>query len=177
MDEIFLRFLQNTAAEAAALGARSDILQLEARDPFPSPRFDCTFHVPYLRRLAQGTVEIDPGPVEGFIRFPEDYLWSTDPALYLNVAAVLSPDFLHPNVQAGAVCLGVGFAPWTPLTGVVWQLFQIVTYRNYTVYERNALNPLACRLVRAHPGLLEQLPQPRLYRPRHAARSMEATTG
>jgi hypothetical protein len=176
MDEIFLRFLQNTAGEAAALQAKSDILRLEARDPFPSSRYDCTFLVPYVRRLARGTVEIDPGPVDTFIRFPEDYLWSTDPALYLNMAAVLSPDFLHPNVQAGGVCLGVGFAPGTPLTGVVWQLFQIVTYRNYTVYERNALNAEACRLVRAHPGLLEQLPQPRLYRPRRAARSMEAIT-
>jgi hypothetical protein len=66
--------------------------------------------------------------------------------------------------DAGNVCLGGDFAPGTPLSGIVWELFEIVTYRNCTVDERNALNPEACRMVREYPLLLEQLAPPPLLR-------------
>ena len=71
------------------------------------------------------------------------------------------------------MCLGAAFGPGTPLAGVVWQLFEIVSYRNCTVDEGNALNAEACRLVRAHPALLKELPERRLYRPRRAVRVEE----
>jgi hypothetical protein len=49
-------------------------------------------------------------------------------------------------------------------------LFEIVTYRNCTVDERNALNPEACRLVREYPSLLTKLGRPPLFRSNRAHR-------
>ena len=168
MDRIFQRFLENTAADAVALQRKSDVLVIEPLPPFPSSRYRCRFDVPYLRRLPAGTVAIEAGPVTCCIRFPGDYLCSADSRLFIRIAAVQTADFLHPNVLDGIVCLGTAFAPGTPICGVVWQLFEIVTYqdRGCTVDERNALNPEACRLLRAYPGLLATMARPRLYRPR-----------
>jgi len=170
MDRIYRAFLENTLAEAAELQAKSGVLTLLPLPPHPPSGYQFEFRVPYLRRLAEGTIQTDPGPVLGLIRFPEDYLRSTDPKLYMKVVAVQNPDLVHPNVQDGCVCLGAGFAPGTPISALVWELFEIVTYRNRTVDERNALNPEACRLVRAHPGLVDGLERPRLFRPRRKIR-------
>ena len=168
MDRIFRRFLENTAADAVELQRNSDVLAIEPLPPFPSSRYRCRFDVHYLRRLSAGTVAIEAGPVICSIRFPGDYLRPADSKLFIRVAAVQTSDFVHPNVLDGIVCLGTAFAPGTPIRGVVWQLFEIVTYqdRGCTVDERNALNPEACRLLRAYPGLLAMMTRPRLYRPR-----------
>ena len=48
---------------------------------------------------------------------------------------------------------------------LLWELYDIVSYQNVTLDERNALNPEACRLLREHEGLLAQLtPKPFLRR-------------
>jgi hypothetical protein len=165
MDRIFQTFLENTASDASDLQARSDVVSLVPLPPLPPSRYSCTFHVPYLQRLPSGTVEIHPGPVHCAVVFPEDYLRSTDPHLFMRLAAVLSSGFLHPNVSTvGNVCLGVGFAPGTPIGALVWELFDIVTYRNCTLDERNALNPEACRFVREHQALVDTLTPPPLFR-------------
>jgi hypothetical protein len=166
MDRVFLTFLENTANDAVELQARSDLVVLEPLPPMPPSRYRCTFEVPFLRRLPSGTVEIDPGPVECGISFPEDYLRSTDPKLFLKIASIMNRGFLHPNVQLGFVCLGSHFAPGTPIEALVWELFEIVTYRNCTVDERNALDPEACRLVREYPSLLAKLEPVSLFRSR-----------
>ena len=166
MDRVFQTFLENTADDALELQEKSDVLVLTPIPPLPPSRFGCTFQVPYLQRLSTGTVEIHPGPVHCAITFPEDYLRSTDPKLFMKMASVLSSGFLHPNVSpVGNVCLGADFAPGTPIGALVWELFDIVTYRNCTVDERNALNPEACRLVREYPSFLEKLTPPSLVRP------------
>ena len=164
MDHVFQTFLENTAKDAAELQRKSAVVILDPLPPLPPSRYCCTFQVPYLRRGASGIVELDAGPVLCGISFPEDYLRSTDPKLYMKIASVLSPGFLHPNVVFGSVCLGSRFAPGTPIEGLVWELFEIVTYRNCTVDERNALNAEACRLVREHPSLVDRLGRPPLLR-------------
>ena len=164
MDQVFQSFLENTAADAAALQRKSDIVALEPLPPLPPSRYVCTFEVPYLRRLPTGVVEIHRGPVLCGIGFPEDYLRSTDPKLFLKVASIVNPGFLHPNVLLGSVCLGSAFSPGTPIVALVWELFEIVTYRNCTVDERNALNPEACRLIREYPSLVGTLARPALFR-------------
>ena len=166
MDVVFQRFLENTASDAVDLQRTSDVVTLQALPPQPASRYVCEFRVPYLRRLPAGTVVLDPGPVACSIRFPCDYLRSGDTRLYIRVAAVLSPDFIHPNVLHGVVCLGAAFAPGTPLRGLLWQLWEVITYQNCTVDERNAMNGEACRLVRAYPHLIASLERPRLFRPR-----------
>jgi hypothetical protein len=164
MDHIFQTFLENTAVDAAELQDRSAVMTLTPLPPLPPSRYACMFQIPYLHRLRSGIVAIHPGPVHCYIRFPEDYLRSADDRLYMKVASVLDPQFVHPNVLVGAICLGSAFSPGTPIGALIWELFDIVTYRNCTVDERNALNPEACRLVREYPSLLEQLDRPSLFR-------------
>lgn len=165
MDRVFQSFLENTADDALELQERSDVLALTPIPPMPPSRYGCTFQVPYLQRLPSGTVDIVAGPVLCAISFPEDYLRSTDPTLFMKMASVLSPGFLHPNVSpVGNVCLGADFAPGTPIGALVMEIFEIVTYRNCMVDERNALNPEACRLIREYPSFLEKLTPPPLVR-------------
>lgn len=163
MDRTFEHFLENTASDAAELQRTSDLVVLDPLPPSPPSRYLCRFSVAYLRRTPAGTVAIDPGPVNCCIRFPGDYLRCVDSRLFIRVASVLTP-VLHPNIFEGIVCLGAGFAPGTPIRAVVWQLFQILTYRNCTVDERNALNGEACRLLRMYPELLQRLDRPRLFK-------------
>ena len=98
MDRVLYAFLENSHTEATALAEQSDILQLTPLPPLPPSVYLCEFVVPYLRRLPSGLVEIAPGPVQMVINFPEDYLRSTDPRLYLRVASLLTPDVTHPNL-------------------------------------------------------------------------------
>ncbi len=173
MDDMFRRFLEATAADAIELQRCSDVVALEGLPPRPASRYICCFRAPFLRRSADGTIAVDPGPITCSIRFPLDYLRCTDPHLFVRMATVLTPDLVHPNVLDGIVCLGARFAPGTPIHGVVWHLFEIVSYRNCTLDERNALNHQACRLLRSYPHLVERLDRPRLFRPR---RSESVTT-
>lgn len=162
MDQVFLSFLENTAADAAELQRNSDLIALRPVPPMPPSTYACSVRVPYLRRLPSGIVEIDPGPVHCTITFPDNYLRSTDSTLAVKVASIESPGFLHPNVLYGAVCLGHQFAPGTPIEALIWELFEIVTYRNCTL--DHSLNPEACRLIREYPSLLERMGRPSLFR-------------
>jgi hypothetical protein len=164
MDRVYQRFLENTQGEASELERKSSLLRLQAMPPLPSSRYQLSFDVPYLRRTGDGTVSLASGPVHCLLHFPPDYLRSVDPKLYLKVAFLLTPELVHPNVSEGSICLGVDFEPGTPITGVVWQVFEIITYRNCTVDERNALNSEACRLLRAWPELLGRLDRRPLFR-------------
>lgn len=165
MDQVYRTFLENTWEDALDMNSRSDVVRLEPELHSPPARYRCAFAVPYLRKLPSGTVEIASGPVMTFVNFPPDYLYSTDPHLYMRIAAMLTPDFLHPNVGSyGAICLGAAFTGGTPLNALVWELYEIVSYRNRNVDERNALTPEACRLIRAHELLLDNLAAPPLFR-------------
>ena len=176
MDSVFRLFLENTHAEATEFAARSDVLKIVPVGEFPPSTYACNFHVQYLERLSGGTVEIHPGPVRCVIHFPSDYLFSTDPKFYMRVASVITPNFVHPNVVRGIVCLGGGFAAGTPISELIWLLFQIVSYRNCTLDERNAMNAEACRLIRSCPEMLAKLGRPRLLRPRDRRRISAETT-
>lgn len=156
-DRVFANFLQNALIEARELAAESHVLRVCPMPPLPPSSYLCQFGLPYLRRLPSGLVEVAPGPVLAGIHFPEDYLRAADPHLYLKIASVLTPDLVHPNVHGSTVCLGSAFAPGTPIRVLLWELFDILAYRNVSLDERNALNPMACRLLRAHPHLFDKL--------------------
>lgn len=159
MDQIFRRFLTSARADAEEINQKSGVARV-ALNPASPATFLCEFQAPYLRRLPGGTVGIHPGPVLAAILFPEDYLRSSDAHLYTRVAAVLSPHLVHPNVLGPVVCLGYRFRPGTRLGLIVHELYEIFTYSNYSLVESNSLNPEACRLLRAHAHLLEQLHSP-----------------
>ncbi len=167
MDPIFLTFLENSRAEALALAQQSDVLRVIPLPPLPPSRYLCEFRLPCLRWRAGGAVEAAPGPVMALLRFPEDYLRSCDPQLYMKVASVVDPpDILHPNIAATTVCLGAQFPAGAPIRLLLGQLYDILAFRNHTVDERNALNPQACRLLRQNPGLIRQLRPAPLVRPK-----------
>lgn len=157
MDPVFHNFLTSVWREAKNLQARSDVLTITPLPPLPPSTFLAEFELPYLQRLRDGLIGVAPGPISAVLRFPENYLRSADPLLSARVVSVLTDDLVHPNVYGPVVCLGSAFAPGTPLVPLLWELWEIFTYQNLTLDERNALDPEACRLLRAHPGLLAQL--------------------
>lgn len=156
-DAVFATFLQRTVVESMDAAGESDILTLVPLPPLPPATYRCEFSVRYLRRIGAGLVEPAPGPVVAALHFPQDYLRSVDAHLGVRVVSLVTPDVVHPNVRGAAVCLGAGFAPGTPIRTLLWELYEILTYRNVTLDERNALDPEACRLLRARPELLAQL--------------------
>ena len=158
-DLILDRFLDNAAAEAADLVRRSEVLDVHT-DPRAPATFFCRFAVPYLQRQSGGVVAIHPGPVFAAVHFPPDYLRSTDRHLYMHVAGVMTGAVVHPNIYGQCCCLGSAFRPGTRLALILRELYEIFTYSNYTLVESNALNPEACRLLRAHTHLLDQLKPP-----------------
>jgi hypothetical protein len=108
-----------------------------------------------------GQVQLIKAPVNFYIHFPIDYSRSIDPYLYLRVVTVLRPDFFHPNIRIpqGWVCLGHNFQPGTPLADLIYHLYEIITYQNTTVDERDAYNPEACRYLRLHKKMKISAPQ------------------
>jgi hypothetical protein len=157
-DPVFAAFLRNSHEAARALaGASGGRLAVVPLGPPPPANYLCEFAARYLRRLPSGIVDVAGGPVAVGVHLPADYLRSPDPALGLKVVSMLTPDFFHPNVQGPVICLGSAFAPGTPIRWLLEEVYAIVTYRNYTVDERAALNPEACRLLRQRPEILARL--------------------
>lgn len=167
MDRVFEAFCFAAQREANALTAQSDVLTVRACPPEPPSRFLVQFRVPYLRRTAHHTIEVAPGPVEGAIHFPADYLLGTTPQLWFRVATITTADFVHPNVRDGIVCLGAQFNPGTPFRILVRALYDLVSYQMLSLDERNALDAEACRILRANPQLLQTLSAPPLTRRTH----------
>lgn len=165
-DRVFSSFLEHTFREARTVADESDVLTIVPVLPWPPATYGCEFAVSYLRRLSSGIAEVAPGPVKVAIHFPQDYLRSSDPRLGLKVAAMLTEDFFHPNVHGPAICLGSAFAPGTPVRWLLWELYEVLAYRNVGLDERNALNPEACRLLRQRPEILAGLGEARPLRRR-----------
>jgi hypothetical protein len=166
MDQIFRRFLQNSYIEATRLAENSDVLEVVGLPPLPPAVYICEFALPYLRKRADGVVEWAGGPIWCALHFPEDYLRSTDPKLFLKIASVAAPaGIVHPNIWGSTICLGSQFAPGTPIRALLWELYEILAYRNFSVLEPNVLNIEAARLLRQHRDLLERrIPPPLLRR-------------
>ncbi len=171
MDKILHRFLESNQTAAAELSAASDVLTVVPLPPSPAATYLAEFRVPHLRRTDSGRVEVSDGPVVARLQFPNDYLRSADPHLPMKVVSILSPrSFVHPNVAFGSVCLGYHFAPGTRLELLLRELYEILSYRNYTLDESNAMDAEACRLLCAHPSLLDELDPKPLVPRRHRVR-------
>lgn len=171
MDRVQLRFLESAAKEARGLSAVSEVLTVTPLPPLPPAIYLCEFRVPHLRRADSGRVDVCDGIVVCGIHFPDNYVRSVDPSLPMRVAALIRPrNFVHPNVSRGSICLGYRFAPGTRMRLLLHELYEIVSYQNYTLDESNAMNAEACRLLRAHPELLERLEPPPLVPRRRRAR-------
>ena len=163
MTDIFSSFMADSFKKGMEIARESDVLDI-VHDVSSNPpwRYLLVFkQTEYLLRTHSGVVETVTGSVPVEVRFPPDYLLTADPGLYLKIAVMLDPGtlwgpytgFFHPNYDplTGAICLGAKFAPGTPLPALIFHLYTIITYENYSVDERNCLDPTAARYLREHP--------------------------
>lgn len=168
-DKVYLGFLEKSFSQAKQLEADSDILTILYTKDNPPSRFLLQFDdIDYLTQNEEtGRVAIVSEPLLVDVCFPSDYLRSTDPQLYLRVVTLLNPGFFHPNVRLpfGAICLGHDFLPGTLLSDLAFHIYEIITYQNMTVDERDAFNPSACRYLRQYPEVLRKMRRPPILRP------------
>ena len=160
-DPILSGFLEDSLSKGCRLVEQSKNFTL-LPDPstYPPLQYILLFHdIEYLSYDPGHSIEKVKGTIHVIVKFPANYLRSMDPLLYAKIATVLEQDFFHPNVYSsiGTICLGHQFLPGTPLDSLTWHIFDIITYRNFTVNENDALNPQACRFIRENPGIIKTL--------------------
>ena len=145
-DRVFANFLQKQYEEALALADASDRLELIplGANHGPPSRYVARYLCPTLIQAANGEVL----QVEEFtvgICFPSDFLREVNP---LRIVQWLHPEQCwHPNVQFPFLCLG-RIEPGLPLVDILYQVFEIGTYRNYATHD--GLNAAACQWARNH---------------------------
>lgn len=143
-DPVLEGWLTKQLADGMALAASSDILDLK---PEEGPAPTC-----YLARYrARGLVKEGPGEPEVAddflvgIRFDRDYLRYANPA---HVLSWLAPhSIFHPNICMPVVCLGP-IAAGTQLVELLYRMCDLITFRNVTPREDDALNAVACSWAR-----------------------------
>jgi hypothetical protein len=147
-DQVFETWLRRQHDDGQVLASQSDLLDLVA---FRSDRFMARFSCRGLVRHASGAiVEADAFSVG--IWFPSDYLRTAPhPA---HVLTWLGPrEIWHPNISSEAPLICVGhLAPGTSLVDLLYQVFEIITWRKVTMREDDALNREACQWARNHPS-------------------------
>jgi hypothetical protein len=147
-DAVFTSFLERQLEGGLRLAAESDLLDLVPMGSAPPQRYIARFHCRGLVRTGDGeVVEADDFGVG--ITFPDDYLRRADPA---RVVTWLGPrNVFHPNIseRAPVVCVG-RLSPGTELVDLLFQLFEMITWKKVTMREDDALNPDACGWARSH---------------------------
>jgi len=147
-DAVFTSFLERQLDSGLRLTAESDLLDLVAMEGTPPQRYIARFRCRGLVRTTDGEVaEADDFAVG--ITFPDDYLRRADPA---RVVTWLGPrNVFHPNIsdRAPVVCVG-RLSPGTELVDLLFQLFEMITWKKVTMREDDALNAAACVWARSH---------------------------
>jgi hypothetical protein len=147
-DPVFDAFLRRQYEEGMALARESDLLHLEALGTEPCQHFVAEFRCKGLVRTPAGEV-IEADRFLIGIWFPSDYLRQAQPA---QVLTWLGPrQVFHPNIAEGAPFICVGrLVPGTTLVDLLYQCFEIITYKKVTMREDDALNRAACAWARDH---------------------------
>jgi hypothetical protein len=141
-DKIFEAFLKRQYEEGIALADSSDLLELYPMGGNPPNRYVAQFLCRGLIRSQEGKV-VEADHFEVGIWFPSDYLRRVEP---FQVLTWLGPfDVFHPNIsdKGPFICVGK-LSPNTPLTDIIYQCFEIITYNKVTMREDDALNADAC---------------------------------
>jgi hypothetical protein len=139
-------FLIAQAEAAESLNRRTDRVRVVVQPGRPPTRhlliFDC-------RSLVAGPdrriVEADRFIVG--VNFSADHLDRLDAARLVCLIAPLRA--FHPNIRWPRVCVGHLYSG-SPLVDIVEQIYDILTYRNVTMREEDALNPSVCAWARAN---------------------------
>jgi hypothetical protein len=145
-DRIYTSFLEAQYRDGMALAAASDLLDLVAIGQGLPNRYVATLRCNGLAKGPGGDVIVEDHH-EISIRFPSDYLRRVNP---VEVLHWLSPHTFHPNVKCPVICVG-RLSPGTQLVDLLYQVFDLVTWKKLTAREDDALNPEACVWARNHP--------------------------
>jgi hypothetical protein len=147
-DRILDHFLRRQEADGLALAAASDLIDLTPMSPSRN-RYIARFTCRGLVRDSAGEI-VEAGEFFVGIWFPDDYLRVADP---FRVLTWLGPRTIwHPNIAADAPLICVGrLTPGTGLVDILYQVFDIITWRKVTTREDDALNRDACEWARRHP--------------------------
>jgi hypothetical protein len=138
-DRVLTRFLARQREEGMGLAAASDLLELTPLGPAPAPAYLARFRCRGLVRRGAQVLEHDDFLVG--IHFPEWYLRRFETA---RVLTFIEPDdIFHPNIRKPFICVG-RMQPGTGLVDLLYQVFEIITYRNVEMREPEALNHEAC---------------------------------
>ncbi len=157
-DRIFDAFLTSQHADALALNADSDLIALSFPEVASGP------HRQYIAEFScGGLVHSHSRGVEEARRFtvgltfPSDYLRRVEPS---EVLTWLGPfEIWHPNIRPPFICVG-RLSPGTPLTDLLYQCFEIISYQKVTMREDDALNIDACSWARQHQSRFPVDPRP-----------------
>jgi len=193
------RFLVGTYADHERINSQTDVARLvpviEPGVAMPPSRYAATFSgLQHFVRRADGSVDVSDEVVTAEIRFPPDYLRSSDPNLSFRVVRIQSPVF-HPNVASpraaadaavpagipaampaemlaagagGIVCLGHSFRPGTRLRGLIFQLHRIIAGKDYAT--DSPLDGEASRYFVTHLDRVRGLESPPLWKTRISRR-------
>jgi hypothetical protein len=145
-DRIYTSFLEAQYRDGMALAAASDLLDLVAIGRTPPRSYIVTLRCNGLVKAPNGEVVVTDHH-EFSVNFPSDYLRRVNP---VEVLHWLSPSTFHPNVKYPVVCVG-RLSPGTQLVDLLYQVFDLITWKKLTVREDDALNPEACAWARNHP--------------------------
>lgn len=146
IDPVRDAFLLRQFEEATALAASSDVIRLMPMSGTPPDRYVLDFTCKGLVRNPQGEVTEFEHFMVG-VWFPSDYLRRAEPwqvLTWLRPRAVF-----HPNIsdEAPFICVG-RLAPGTSLVDLIYQCYEIITYKKVTMREDDALNKSACAWAR-----------------------------
>lgn len=132
-DRVLRSFLLGAREDADWVNANSTILRV-----VPDPRSGeppCVYlgllrEVEHLRRASGGSVEVSSDPIPFTVRFPLDYLVSSDPMLQLRIVELGAPVFAV-NVRGPLVCMGSRFQPGARLRTLMEHVWGILSCRVY----------------------------------------------
>ena len=141
-DKIFADFLRRQLGDGTEKADASDILHLLPTTASPPSRYIAEFHCRGLVNC-DNKVRVAERHAVG-ITFPSNYLRQAfDPP---EILTWLGPrEIFHPNIRFPLICTG-RIAAGTPLTDLLIQVWEIITYQRYTPHD--PINPFAAAWAR-----------------------------
>jgi hypothetical protein len=145
-DLVYESFLERQRREGLALARESDLLEVLPEGSEPVCHFRLVLRCRGLVITGTGEMALTEHFEVG-VRMPPDYLRRAHSA---EVLTLLGPrGTFHPNIQGNGpgICAG-HITPGTPLVDLIYQVWEILTFRKATVREDDALNRAACAWAR-----------------------------
>lgn len=155
-DPVFRGFMDRQIEEGLELAAASDLLSLHF-PPVGPPTVVAEFRCTSLIRGADHEIR-EASEFHVGIWFPSDYLRRANP---FEMLRLFTPHVWHPNISCEAPFLCIGrLTAGMALVDIIYQIWDILTYRKYNPLEHDALNPAACAWARANQDRFPVDPRP-----------------